>query len=109
MTETWVVVHNKLLSPVVITQGVFILRSSKSDDHITAHGNVLIRVVSRLIQISVFPSTGVTSSLNNQNASERERVNLMESVPVCGTLGSGRNFKKSLLLLIDNERSKAYI
>jgi hypothetical protein len=94
---------------VVITQGVFILRSSKSDDHITGHGNVLIRVVSRLIQISVFPSTGVTSSLNNQNDSERERVNLMESIPFSGTLGSGRNFKKTLLLLIDKTRVKTYI
>ncbi len=40
---------------VVMTQGGFVLRSSKSDDHSTAHGHVLSRVVSRLIRISVFP------------------------------------------------------
>jgi len=38
-----------------MTQGGFVLRSSKSDDHSTAHGHVLSRVVSRLIRISVFP------------------------------------------------------
>jgi hypothetical protein len=49
-------------------------RSSKSDDHSTAHGHVLSRVVSHLIRISVFPFVlGVlTSSLNNKSASERE-------------------------------------
>jgi hypothetical protein len=49
-------------------------RSSRSDNHSTAHSHVLSRVVSRLIRISVFPCfRGVlTSSLNNKSASERD-------------------------------------
>jgi hypothetical protein len=52
-------------------------RSSSSNDHRTTHGHVLERVVSRLIRISVswspFLLGGLTSSLNNKSASERER------------------------------------
>ncbi len=61
-------------TPVVMTQGGSESRSSRSDEHSTAHGHVLSRVVSRLIQISVFPSFGggLTSYLNNKPVSERE-------------------------------------
>ena len=59
-----------------MTQGGSVTRSSRSDDHNTAHGYVLRRVVSRLIRISLFPFVvGVlTSSLNNKSASEREKI-----------------------------------
>jgi hypothetical protein len=54
----------------------FVLRSSKSDDHNTAHGHVLSRVFSRLIRISVFPCfLGVlTSSLNNKSVQRDSTV-----------------------------------
>jgi hypothetical protein len=46
-------------TPVVTTQGGLLCdSSSRSDDHNTVHGHVLIRVVSRLIRISVFPGFG---------------------------------------------------
>jgi hypothetical protein len=74
VTETWSLsIPNSCGHPV--TQGVIVLRSSKSDDHHTDHGHVLRRVLSRLIRISVFPFLGgLTSSLNNKPVSEKVNV-----------------------------------
>ncbi len=71
-----VVVHSKLSLSIPNScghdTGGLRFRSSRSDDHITSHGHVLSRVVSRLIRISVFPFLGGLTSLNNKSASERE-------------------------------------
>jgi hypothetical protein len=48
--ETWAVVHTKLLyRPCDIVTGGLCSRSSRSDDHNNTQGQVLSRVVSRLI------------------------------------------------------------